>query len=447
MLGWLRDKIYKRLSESRQATRRTSVVGSDRNDSNPDSGNLSSPTPPLNMDVTDTNRITLHIIYLGEIWVVNIDHNKMLSDLLKMALGHFLDLASLLGEEESTSKFKFISVSKKKVLNLQCSIVDEGLTNYDEILLTERISIGSSVSAKLTIHDIKGPTVQDIFAATANLPKKNTIQVVPALECQDSFQVEIRKVLYSLVEASAKILAQTPDAKVIFSGIAARIDAKYKKEIDENAIKYLVDLGFTEVQARYALRLKRNRQVEAMEWLLENSHRVKDIPDEDNSKLDPEEESDNPVAIIERLLRNMLDFQRRHFEPNSRAVEALTAMGFSQDDVIEALRATNNNQVAACQWLCGEREDSIAATSPGLDKDGPMYKALMTNPTVQLGLYNPKVLLAFLSILDNFSSANLWLNDVDTSVVLGQVFKTYHSEKHMIIVNQQIELMKRANAS
>lgn len=130
MLGWLRDKIYKRLSESRQATRRTSVVGSDRNDANPDSGNLSSPTPPLNMDVVDTNRITLHIIYLGEIWVVNIDHNKMLSDLLKMALGHFLDLASLLGEEESTSKFKFISVSKKKVLNLQCSIVDEGLTNY-----------------------------------------------------------------------------------------------------------------------------------------------------------------------------------------------------------------------------------------------------------------------------------------------------------------------------
>lgn len=59
------------------------------------------------------------------------------------------------------------------------------------------------------------------------------------------------------MEASAKILSQSSDAKVVFDGIATRISAKNKKVIDKSAVKYLKDLGFTEVQARYALRLKR----------------------------------------------------------------------------------------------------------------------------------------------------------------------------------------------
>lgn len=71
------------------------------------------------------------------------------------------------------------------------------------------------------------------------------------------FQSEILKVLYSLVEASARILSKSPDAEILFDEIAARINAKTKKEIDKNAIKTLKDLGFTEAQAKYALRLKR----------------------------------------------------------------------------------------------------------------------------------------------------------------------------------------------
>lgn len=70
-------------------------------------------------------------------------------------------------------------------------------------------------------------------------------------------QFEINKVLYSFAEASAKILAQRPDAKVIFDEITSRINAEMKQEIDKNAIKYLTDLGFTEFQAKYALHLKR----------------------------------------------------------------------------------------------------------------------------------------------------------------------------------------------
>ncbi|KAG8330369.1 Ubiquitin-associated domain-containing protein 1 [Homalodisca vitripennis] len=271
----------------------------------------------------------------------------------------------------------------------------------DEVLLIAKRHIGFSTPVQLTPEDTKGPSKEEIVAATAHLNKQNSILVVPSFDCQESFQSEIRKVLYSLVEASAKVLAQSPDAKIVFDGIAARINAKNKKEIDKNAVKYLKDLGFTEVQARYALRLKRNRQIEAMEWLLENSHRVKEEPQEkaeeaSASTLDTSSyiTGDNPLHTINKLLRDIRDFHYRHFEPSPKALETLQNMGFSQDDVVEALRVTGNNQVLACEWLCGERDPAVTQPDAGLDPEGQLYKALMNNPAIQLGLHNPKIMLA-----------------------------------------------------
>lgn len=31
---------------------------------------------------------------------------------------------------------------------------------------------------------------------------------------------------------------------------------------------------------------------------------------------------------------------------------------------------------------------------------------------------------------------NMWLNDTDTSGVLGQILRTYHEEKHIVAINQ-----------
>uniref|UniRef100_A0A1B6FPC1 UBA domain-containing protein n=1 Tax=Cuerna arida TaxID=1464854 RepID=A0A1B6FPC1_9HEMI len=392
-------------------------------------------------------KITLHVIHEGDIWISQFDHSFLISEVINLAVAHFIDPKEY---HTLSSKYRLITMPLKKILHPESRLFDEDLKNYDEVLLVAKRHIGFPTSVKLTAQDTKGPSKEEIVAATAHLNKQNSILVVPSFDCQESFQSEIRKVLYSLVEASAKILAQSPDAKVVFDGIAARINAKNKKEIDKNAVKYLKDLGFTEVQAKYALRLKRNRQIEAMEWLLENSHRVKDEPQEkveeaSASTLDTSSTvtGDNPLHTINKLLRDIRDFHYRHFEPSPKALETLQNMGFSQDDVVEALRVTGNNQVSACEWLCGERDPAVTQPDAGLDPEGQLYKALMNNPAIQLGLHNPKIMLAFLSILENPTSANLWLNDVDTAPVLGQVFKTYHSEKHIMVVNQQMELIKR----
>lgn len=45
------------------------------------------------------------------------------------------------------------------------------------------------------------------------------------------------------------------------------------------------------------------------------------------------------------------------------------------------------------------------------------------------------IVSAYLSILDNYSSINLWLSDAETAGVIGHVLRTYHEEKHILAIN------------
>lgn len=70
-------------------------------------------------------------------------------------------------------------------------------------------------------------------------------------------------------------------------------------------------------------------------------------------------------------------------------------MGFDKSDVLEALRITDNNQEAACDWLLSDRsrDNSEDALEDGIEPSSPLYQAIITNPVVQLGLSNPRCLL------------------------------------------------------
>lgn len=76
-----------------------------------------------------------------------------------------------------------------------------------------------------------------------------------------------------------------------------------------------------------------------------------------------------------------------------KAVEKLKEMGFAEEDIVDALQVTGNHESSACEWLLGERRKSLEDLDVGLDPEGPIYKAIMNNPTIQLSLTNPKMLL------------------------------------------------------
>jgi predicted nucleic acid-binding protein len=71
------------------------------------------------------------------------------------------------------------------------------------------------------------------------------------------FQSEIRKILISLVEASARILTPSPNADEVLRVIQERLDAKANAHPDPRAVQQLVDMGFSEHVASRALSLNR----------------------------------------------------------------------------------------------------------------------------------------------------------------------------------------------
>jgi Kip1 ubiquitination-promoting complex protein 2 len=86
-----------------------------------------------------------------------------------------------------------------------------------------------------------------------------SVNIVVEFELHEllQFQSEIRKILVSLVEASARILTPSPNADEVLRVIQERLNAKAKTHPDPRAVHQLVDMGFSEHVASRALSLNR----------------------------------------------------------------------------------------------------------------------------------------------------------------------------------------------
>ncbi|XP_053466683.1 ubiquitin-associated domain-containing protein 1 isoform X1 [Ictalurus furcatus] len=134
-----------------------------------------------------------------------------------------------------------------------------------------------------------------------------------------------------------------------------------------------------------------------------------------------EAKQDELTEIFKRIRR------KREFRPDSRAVIALMEMGFDEKEVIDALRVNNNQQDAACEWLLGDRKPSPEDLDKGIDTNSPLFQAILENPVVQLGLTNPKTLLAFEDMLENPLNSTQWMNDPETGPVMLQISRIFQT--------------------
>eukprot|EP01098_Paradermamoeba_levis_P009273 TRINITY_DN3847_c0_g1_i1.p1 TRINITY_DN3847_c0_g1~~TRINITY_DN3847_c0_g1_i1.p1 ORF type:complete len:341 (-),score=96.26 TRINITY_DN3847_c0_g1_i1:124-1146(-) len=164
--------------------------------------------------------------------------------------------------------------------------------------------------------------------------------------------------------------------------------------VDPLYLQQLVDMGFQAERSKKALILNRMNTQAAMEWLLEHNE-------------DPD--IDEPLTVESLQVSSA---------PDPLLLKQLTDMGFSGEDATNALKACGNNHQEACAWLLGEREEN---SSGGLDENNPILRSILSDPSIQAGLANPRVLQAVQSILANPSSASQFLNDPEIAPVLLQV--------------------------
>nr|XP_014427839.1 ubiquitin-associated domain-containing protein 1 [Pelodiscus sinensis] len=346
-----------------------------------------------------------------------------------------------LEDPKSITHHKLIHATSEKVLTDTKTVLEENIQDKDVLLLVKKRAPPpppkmADVSAEeKRKQEQKAPDKDAILKATANLPSRNADRTVAHHNMRD-FQTELRKILVSLIEVAQKLLALNPDAVELFKKANAMLDEDEEDRVDEIALRQLTEMGFPESRAVKALRLNHMSVTQAMEWLIEHADDpTVDAPLPGQSSLEAasdagassaeaiagpsleaggEEPKDELTEIFKKIRR------KREFRPDPRAVIALMEMGFDEKEVIDALRVNNNQQNAACEWLLGDRKPSPEDLDKGIDTASPLFQAILENPVVQLGLTNPKTLLAFEDMLENPLNSTQWMNDPETGPVMLQ---------------------------
>ncbi|KYM98711.1 Ubiquitin-associated domain-containing protein 1, partial [Cyphomyrmex costatus] len=383
MIPWVRDQIaeaWHNRKSSRAADKRSLAVSS------VSSGNATSNNTMLTPLPTSPENFSINVISMeGNVLDVAIKPNFTVGNIKKIAVVHFYGQDTI----KSISSYRLVHSTKFIQLKDENYVSDEDINECDELLLVE---IRSSVQEDFSDEALKGPSLEAIAQATSDLPNvRNPPKPVPSTECPADFQNEIRKILITLVQASAKILMYSPYAEKLYDDIKEKLEARCNPINDPKIVKNLIEMGYPHKKVLKALCLRKqvstSNMTEALEWLIDH---------QDDSDNDSDDDSDF----------------------------------LSMDTDIDI---ANPNY---CEWLLGERRRSLQDLDEGLETDGPIYNAIMSNPHIQLSLTRPKMLLAYLSMIETPASANVWINDPEIAPVLNQISKTYHTEKHAIHMNR-----------
>ncbi|KAG9471563.1 ubiquitin-associated domain-containing protein 1 [Eleutherodactylus coqui] len=387
--------------------------------------------------------LRLHVCTVeGAEWLEEVTEDMTLERLKERCLKHCAH--GSLEDPKSLTHHKLVHASSERVLSDTKTVAEENIQDRDVLLLIKKRAPPpppkmSDVSAEeKRKQDQKAPDKDAILKATAGLTARTADRNVAHHNMRD-FQTELRKILVSLIEVAQKLLALNPDAVELFKKANAMLDEDEEDRVDEVALRHLTEMGFPESRAVKALRLNHMSVTQAMEWLIEHADDpAADTPLPNENALDAAGASasadsrssqgataDDPKDELTEIFKKIR--RKREFRPDPRAVIALMEMGFDEKEVIDALRVNNNQQDAACEWLLGDKKPSPEDLDKGIDTSSPLFQAILDNPVVQLGLTNPKTLLAFEDMLENPLNSTQWMNDPETGPVMLQISRIFQT--------------------
>lgn len=111
-------------------------------------------------------------------------------------------------------------------------------------------------------------------------------------------------------------------------------------------------------------------------------------------------------------------------------INKLVNMGFTMEEIQQAFKISNNHQTAACEWLLENSSNSnISMLRETIFVESHILKILLSTPQIQFSLSSPKFFIAYCSLLENYSSLNVFFNDLESQSLLQFILRTYHEEK------------------
>ena len=172
-------------------------------------------------------------------------------------------------------------------------------------------------------------------------------------------------------------------------------------------------MGYSRARAIHALQLNKMEVTQATDWLVRNSScdipavsgNRKSLPNK-RTALSSKKRS-SPTSSVKGVKSRSID---------SQALRNLKEMGFKEEDIVHALQLTGNNPQEACDWLLGEKTESISTMR--LSKNSKLYKDLFSDPVVQLGLTSPHNLQVLEDMLRNPELVSQYFNDPEVGPLL-----------------------------
>uniref|UniRef100_A0A8C5GTX0 Ubiquitin-associated domain-containing protein 1 n=1 Tax=Gouania willdenowi TaxID=441366 RepID=A0A8C5GTX0_GOUWI len=345
-----------------------------------------------------------------------------------------------LEDPKTLTHHKLIHAATERLLNDTKTVAEENLKDKDVLLLIKKRppptapKMADVSSEEKKKQDNKAPDKDAILKATASLSTRHTDRTVTQHNIRD-FQTELRKILVSLIEVAQKLLALNPDAVELFKKANAMLDEDEEDRVDETALQQLTEMGFPESRAIKALRLNHMSVTQAMEWLIEH---VDDpsvdspLPGQDSTgaagaaaaaaAAAPATSCPSTSSMASASGPNLL----RSLSSQSSSEESSR-----QDELTEIFKRIRRKREfrpdSRCEWLLGDRKPSPEDLDKGIDTNSPLFQAILENPVVQLGLTNPKTLLAFEDMLENPLNSTQWMNDPETGPVMLQISRIFQT--------------------
>ncbi|KAL5280786.1 UBAC1 family protein [Megaselia abdita] len=332
----------------------------------------------------------------GRIIALSVEQTKRLIDVKNKALIEFLEESDSLpyfatDVKQLTSKYRLIrSELGGPKLSEGLTISQLGINDGDTLVLATKRE--NSQLQRLTQISSYAPTNDEIEEATKDIAcTQSRNKTVDINEIFHQSSLDVRKVLISLAQCSARIIGSGPYADRLISMLKQKVINKHKNAYDK--LQCLVELGYSIELAAHALKISDNNFGKAFEWLI--THKDYDLTKKQDGK-------DKIVNKTETLIEIVRIYSQRYIPPQPETIQSLVEMGFDEENILSALKATRNNKAAAAEWLCGNRSGSLVELREGLSQDSPVLQSILDLPQVQVGLSNTKMFLGGFSFLSIF---------------------------------------------
>nr|XP_039272810.1 ubiquitin-associated domain-containing protein 1-like [Styela clava] len=327
---------------------------------------------------------------------------------------------------DNTAEYTLVcAVGQCRRLFNKNTIKSENLTAAD-ILLLYNVQEQSSKDPGVPTRSI--PTMPGIKKATEGLVARGKSvgeAASSANSATGTLEQTFRKILLTLLDLSYKLMFFDEEADGLFCSKSKTLNL-----VDPSLISSLTAMGFSEAMACKALRVNQMDMEAAMDWLLHNPESREESAMDTDTETDENEteDKDDDKHSAKRVKRRLDAWRKKNqrLQPSNEHITILVGMGFTKEDSTQALKLNGNNPSAACDWLLGDRKVPDDDPNDGLAPDSELYKAIVSNPTIHIGLHNKRVLEALEDMLENPLRRHNWANDSTVGSVILQILKLYH---------------------